>query len=372
MQVTKTRICLLVCLFLSQLANAALDYDVLKMPAAKSHLAAKSLIYSVETFGDRTFATGHRGHIVYSDDLGETWTQAEVPVRVGILDIFFATAEKGWAVGHGGVILHSSDGGKTWEQQYDGYRFGDEGLPFYQKKLKDFQDAAAANPEAEGSEAEGEMLEYLIGEMEYAIDQGADKPFFKVYFHNEKLGYAFGAYGIVVKTEDGGKTWVHAMHNVENDNFYHLFDYTPMTNGRFLLNGEAGQLFDASVEDDRATLLETTPYEGSFFTSVSAKDGSLVVGGLRGLAFVSHDFGETWAAVKKPPTGSVVDSMALDDGRVILVTMTGDVLVSTDSGDTFSRAKTPKVGPIFAVEDGGPGALLVAGPLGVMKIPFGQ
>ena len=358
MQVTKTRICLLVCLFLSQLANASLDYDVLKLPAAKSHLAAKSLVYSVEKFGDRVFATGHRGHIVYSDDLGETWTQAEVPVRVGILDIFFVNAEKGWAVGHGGVILHSSDGGKTWEKQYDGYRFGNEGLDYYQK-------ASAANPESE-------MLEYLIGEMEYAIDQGADKPFFKVYFHNENLGYAFGAYGIIVKTEDGGKTWTHAMHNVENYNFYHLFDYTPMTNGKFLLNGEAGLIFNASVEDDYAKLIENTPYEGSFFTSSSAKDGSLVVGGLRGFTFVSHDFGETWVESKKPPTGSVVDSTTLADGRLVLVTMTGDVLVSTDSGDTFTRAKTPRVGPIFAVEEVSPGALLVAGPLGIIKIPLSQ
>lgn len=358
MQVTKTRICLLVCLFLSQIAHATVDYDVLNLPSAKSHLAAKSLIFSVEKFGDRVFATGQRGHIVYSDDMGESWSQAEVPVRVGILDIFFASAEKGWAVGHGGVILHSSDGGKTWEKQYDGYRFGTEGLAYYKEQ-------SAANPDSE-------VLKFLIGEMEYAIDQGADKPFFKVYFLNESVGYAFGAYGIMVRTEDGGKSWTHAMHNVENDNFYHLFDYTMMDNGNFLLNGEAGLIFNASVTDQYAKLIENTPYEGSFFTSVNAKDGSVVLGGLRGFAFVSHDYGETWTEVKKPATGSIVDSVLLSDGRLVLVTVTGDVLVSNDSGDTFSSANTPKVGPIFAVEDAGNGQLLVGGPRGIIKIALSQ
>lgn len=358
MRVTKTRICLLVCLFLSQVATAAVDYDVLKLPAAKSHLAAKSLIYSVQTFGDRTFATGHRGHIVYSDDLGETWTQAEVPVRVGILDVFFINAEKGWAVGHGGVILHSSDGGKTWEQQYDGYRFGDDGLKFYQAR-------AAEDPE-------DELTQELIGEMEYAIEQGADKPFFKVYFHDENLGYAFGAYGIIVKTEDGGNTWTVAMHAIENSSYYHLFDYTPMANGNFLLNGEAGLIFDSNVDERYSKLMDSSPYEGSFFTSVTAPNGNLVIGGLRGFTFVSQDNGLSWTESKKPTTGSVVDSTILSDGRMVLVSVNGNVLISTDSGESFAHAKVPSVGPIFAVEDGGEGHLLIAGPRGIVKVAMDQ
>jgi photosystem II stability/assembly factor-like uncharacterized protein len=356
MLVTLTRICLLAFMSVSSLAVATIEYDVLEVPAAKSHLASQSLVYSLERFGDRVYAGGHKGHILYSDDNGANWVQAEVPVRLGILDIYFVNAEKGWAVGHGGVILHSEDGGATWVKQYDGYRFGNEGLKFY-------QDKAAADPE-------NELMQTLIYEMEYAVSQGADKPFFKVYFASETVGYAFGAYGSIVKTEDGGESWKHMLHTVENDSYYHLFDYTPMANGRFLINGEAGLIFEGSVEDDYTRQLGTSPYEGSFFTSVTAENGALVVAGLRGFAFVSADNGENWEAVNKPMTGSVVDSVTLSDGRVVLVTVTGDVLVSSDNGSNFERANTPKVGPIFAVEDGGPGQLLLAGPRGIINVPL--
>ncbi|GAA5317804.1 MAG: YCF48-related protein [Candidatus Pelagadaptatus aseana] len=356
MLVTKTRICLLICLFISQLAQASVDYDVLDLPAVESKMATKSLIYNVKTFGDRTFATGHKGHILYSDDNGDTWTQAQVPVRLGILDIYFVNADKGWAVGHGGVILHSADGGETWEKQYDGYRFGEEGLKYYQQRAEE--------------DPESELMETLVYEMEYAVSQGADKPFFSVYFDSETVGYAFGAYGIIVKTEDGGKTWVHWMHTVENDSYYHLFDYTMMENGRFLLNGEAGLIFDASVEDDYTTLLPNSPYEGSFFTSTTASDGSLIVAGLRGFTFVSQDNGQNWQESKKPQTGSVVDSITLADGRVIAVAMTGEVLVSDDNGNSFNKAAIPYVGPIFAVGAGGDGHLLLAGPRGIIKVAF--
>ena len=69
----------------------AVKYDVLELPSVPSDLASKSLIFSVDKFGDRYFATGHFGHILYSDDGGDTWTQAEVPVRSSITAIDFPT-----------------------------------------------------------------------------------------------------------------------------------------------------------------------------------------------------------------------------------------------------------------------------------------
>jgi len=122
------------------LAAKDFTYDVLELPAVPSHLATTSLIYSISKFGDRHFATGHRGHILYSDDGGDSWQQAEVPVRSSILDIDFPNPELGWAVGHEGVILNSTDGGKTWAKQYDGLRYGEEGLAYY-------QELAAAEPD---------------------------------------------------------------------------------------------------------------------------------------------------------------------------------------------------------------------------------
>lgn len=341
----------------------ATDYDVLQLPAVESHLANKSLIYSLYRYGERVFASGHRGHILYSDDNGDSWTQSKVPVRSAILDIHFANDRLGWAVGHGGIILHSKDGGESWLKQYDGHRLGNEGLPFYQK-------LAAQNPD-------NESYKSLIGEMEYALQQGADKPFFKLFFVNEKQGYAAGAYGILLRTLDGGESWLLAMHTVENESFYHLFDSVPMKNQQRLIAGEAGliltavagtinensQLIEGSVKP-----LENSPYEGSFFTCVGADNGNVVIAGLRGQTFVSQDFGKSWSAVTKPTTGSINDSSKLSDGRIVLVTMTGDVLISNDNGLSFADAGIARMGPIFAVTEAGVDALLLGGPGGIRKV----
>ena len=63
----------------SSAAPDTMEYDVLELPAVQSDLAANSLIYSISKFGDRYFATGQHGHILYSDDGGDNWQQAQVP-----------------------------------------------------------------------------------------------------------------------------------------------------------------------------------------------------------------------------------------------------------------------------------------------------
>ena len=92
--------------------------------AAKSPNAHKALINALEKSGDRIFGVGVHGIIVYSDDEGETWTQAdEVPFTKTLTDISCPTQNKCWATGHDATILHSFDAGKTWQIQYQDPEF---------------------------------------------------------------------------------------------------------------------------------------------------------------------------------------------------------------------------------------------------------
>jgi photosystem II stability/assembly factor-like uncharacterized protein len=362
----KLNIIVLICaLTLAATSSAESDgrkYDVLKLPAVPSELASKSLIYSINKFGDRYFATGQHGHILYSDDGGESWQQAEVPVRSSILDVDFPTPELGWAVGHEGVILHSSDGGKTWVKQYDGLRYGKEGLEYYQAM-------AEADPD-------NEDLPYLIEEMEFAISQGADKPLFRVSFPTKDHGYALGAYGMTLETENGGKDWVPVLENIENDGFYHIFDFAPLPEqGKFFASGEAGLLLSIDINEEIARRVENVPWEGSFFTIIDTADGNLVMGGLRGNMFRTDDVGATWQAVKKPPTSAIVDSTRLSDGRLVAVGVGGEVLVSTNNGVSFANVPVAgggqlytSSGYIYAVAEGPDNTLLLGGPNGIRKV----
>jgi photosystem II stability/assembly factor-like uncharacterized protein len=331
-------------------------YDVLELPAVPSEKAIHAPLFFVGKFGDRFFAAGQMGHILFSDDGGETWTQAEVPVRSTVLDVFFINEQLGWAVGHEGVILHSSDGGKTWEKQFDGNRYGDEGLIYYTGLVEE-------NPD-------NELYPYMVEEMEFAISQGADKPLFRVVFHDENYGHAVGAYGMALVTRDGGKNWVHNLETYENDNFNHVFDFAVLPeSGRFFLIGEAGLLMVGDANLEVATRLETVPWEGSFFTGATAADGSIVMGGLRGRMFRTRDQGATWETVEKPPTSAIVASTRLADGRLVFGGAAGEVLVSTDDGASFSMsAASGKVERIFDLTEGDGGTLLLAGLQGIKSV----
>ncbi len=341
------------------LSHAA-TYDVLQLPAVPTKAADKAPLFVVKKFGNRYFAAGAHGHIIYSDDGAKTWTQAAVPVRSTLLDIFFASEKQGWAVGHEGVVLHSGDGGATWELQYDGLRYGQEGLAYYTKMAEE--------------DPENEIYDALIGEMEFAIEQGADKPFFLVVFYDEKHGHIAGAYGMMLETNDGGKTWEHRLHTVENEDFNHIFDFAPLPEpGRYFMVGEAGLLLVGDVNQDVALRVTSVPWQGSFFSAVDAADGAIIMGGLRGRMFRTVDEGLTWTAVEKPPTSAIVTETRLADGTLVAGGVGGEILVSKDNGVDFQMSPAAgTVGPIFDMTQGEGSTLLVAGPRGIKSVTLAQ
>jgi photosystem II stability/assembly factor-like uncharacterized protein len=360
-------------------------YDVLSLPAAKSDLAAEAMVYVVRKFGDRYFAGGIRGHILYSDDGGESWTQASVPVRSGILDIHFPSPEKGWAVGHEAVILHTDDGGETWEKQYDGLQLVQDAKAFYTEALEQVQaqESKQAEESDQAEETEQEQgpdpyyLEMLKGEMEFAESQGASNPLFKIYCFTDIACNAIGAYGLAIRTRDGGKSWEPTMHNNENDTFYHTFDFAPLPGDeRFFLAGEAGTFLIASVGllgnperqgEGSAVRVNSVPWEGSFFASSDTAEDAVVMGGLRGRMFHTADEGDTWVVVDKPDTSTIVDIIRLADDRLVAAGVAGEILISTDNGFTFKRADVaaPRIN---SIAEGPDNSLIVGGPGGLSKV----
>jgi hypothetical protein len=78
--------------------------------------------------GDRLFVVGARGLIAYSDDGGDSWSQATVPVSGTLTAITFTPGGTGFAVGHGGVILRSTTAGESWEKVFDGLQANEQFL----------------------------------------------------------------------------------------------------------------------------------------------------------------------------------------------------------------------------------------------------
>lgn len=282
-----------------------------------SDRAHKTLLIDVVRAGSRIVAVGQRGHILYSDDNGDSWTQAKVPSIALLTSVFFVDAKNGWAVGHDTTILHSTDGGENWVvQKFDPF---DPNAPFEEEALDEEVDWNS------NDNWEDEPLPPPQGE-----------PLLDVWFKNKRLGYAVGAYGYFLRTNDGGKTWTDWSKNIDNYDGAHYYSMNQTINGVLFMVGEMGTMY-RSIDDGSTWETLTSPYDGSLFGVLPTKSPNVVLAfGLQGNVFRSTDLGESWKSITVKSDQSLNGGAVLADGAIVVVGNSGVVLRSTDGGRSFS------------------------------------
>jgi len=328
---------------------------------------SNSLFIDVQKVGKRLLAVGERGLIVYSDDLGGTWRQAEVPVSNALTALYFSDQKNGWAVGHGGVILHSVDGGVSWVKQFDGYQANQVILDRVKQQVDSLKLAYESADELTKEDLlyEIEDAEYALSDAEFDAKMGPANPFLDVWFENKNQGYVVGAYGFFFMTADGGETWQFAANRLENIDRYHLNAIQKIKGGALLIAGEAGALF---ASYDQGVSWETLygPYQGSFFGIQRTKNQhEVLVYGLRGNVFKSSDDGQSWQNIETPADTSLAGSCLSDNGVITLVGFSGTVLTSYDDGQSFLLSERINLDAYNAVETINGVRLVIAGEKGI-------
>lgn len=283
------------------LAQAPTDESL--KPAIMSLKASSALLLDVAQAGKRLVAVGTRGHIVYSDNNGASWVQAPVPTRQLLTSVHFADARNGWAVGHDSLILHTSDAGESWTVQY-------------------------RDPELENQDEEG--FGYL------------EKPLMDVWFRDAQTGFAVGAYGLLLRTDNGGQDWDDVSFDVDNPDGFHYNAISEIKGSGLFMVGELGTMYRSADYGDTWETIEDMPYDGSWFgVSGTGEVGGVVTWGLRGNVFRSEDFGDSWEQVplmtpNNGPLGSTLAGGGVGaDGRLVIVGVGGVVAVSDDAGRSF-------------------------------------
>lgn len=206
--------------------------------AAKSLNAHKALINALEKSGDRIFGVGVHGIIVYSDDEGETWIQADkVPFTKTLTDISCPSQNKCWATGHDATILHSFDGGQTWEIQYQ--------------------------------------------------DTDFDAPLLSIHMYDDYEGVALGAFALSLRTANGGISWDYLF--IDDDEFQPHLNYTYGDNQGWRKSARdegyaVGELGKYYVTDDRGLnwLAIETGYMGSYWSGIKVDEGQSLLLGMSG------------------------------------------------------------------------------------------
>lgn len=328
------------CLGLSMatVAPAALALaDVIETPARETTLAPENLLTDADKAGERIIAVGERGHIIYSDNEGESWAQGKVPVAVTLTGVDFPTEQLGWAVGHSGVVLHTSDGGANWSLQLTGIRAAELAIESKEERVAELEARIEDAPEDEKGDLEWALddLMFSVENMRADLDIGPVNPLLDVWFEDGQHGFVIGAYGMILRTRDGGQTWQDWSGQLDNPTGYHLNAITQVVGGALVIVGEAGRIF-VSVDNGDSWELRDSPYEGSLFGVIgTGKVNEILAFGLRGNMLLSTDLGRSWTTISADSTATLNDGAVAEDGRITLVGNGGAVLVSTNGAESF-------------------------------------
>jgi photosystem II stability/assembly factor-like uncharacterized protein len=286
--------------------------------ARPSERATSSLLLDVARAGDRIVAVGEWGHVVLSDDGGESWRQAgSVPTRATLTSVFFRDEKHGWAVGHDSVVLHSGDGGETWKLQHSA-------------------------PEEE-------------------------RPLLSVWFGGLDHGIAVGAFGAVLLTRDGGESWrlLEPPGGAEDDG--HLNAIFAGPEGSIFIAAERGRVH-RSLDKGETWSAVSPGYAGSFWGGLTLGEGAVLVFGMRGHVFRSDDLGESWRELSSGVDKSLAGGRAEGEEGAVLVGLGGVVLETRDGGEGFELRIQPGRRSLSAVTRGANGRLLIFGETGIETV----
>lgn len=347
-------------------AQAAVEFAF--MPAVRMDDPQHAQLLDIARAGERLVAVGERGVIVLSDDHGQTWRQAEVPVSTTLTAVNFPQPDVGWAVGHAGAILHTADAGESWSLQFDGRDANRQYLAWAESRVVALEEVVAANEDPEQQEA----LEYALDDAMFAVDDATDAietgpadPFLDVLFIDANTGFAVGAYGMLYRTDNAGTDWRIAIDGVANPDRFHYYAMATGVDGRLYLSGEAGLLYYSANKGQSWVRIEDL-YDGSLFGSVDV-EGAVFAFGLRGHVFLSPDGGVSWRELDNDERTSLYGGVALTDGRALMVG-SGGLVLAIDTEGNRQAWRHPSRASLSSAVQAANGDIWLVGMKGLMAL----
>lgn len=325
--------------------------DPLDVVTTPSDFARRGAVSGIARHGDQLIAVGPRGLILVSTDAAKTWSQATSPVGTDLVTVKFQDANTAWAVGHDAVALRTSDGGASWQKVLDGRLVLALLRDNYAVRIK------AGDPAAEK----------LLTEVDRAMEQSATpnvlpSPFLDVWFADANEGYLVGAFGLVLRTQDGGKQWEPIIDKTDNDRRFHMYAVTGNAAERYIA-GEQGLLlrWDAAVSQ---FVKVETPYAGTFF-GMDVQGTRVVVFGLRGNVYIRTNITQAWTKLETGTDANIVAAVNLADDQLVLAAQNGQLLWVQPDTQSVKAFKIPVMGEFLSAVASGPKSISVAGLSGV-------
>jgi photosystem II stability/assembly factor-like uncharacterized protein len=286
--------------------------------------------------GGNKVAVGKFGVILLSKDGGKSWQRRPSDTDNALSAISFADNDHGFVGGSGGMLLATNDGGASWHPQTSGTT--DQLLGIHALTPADVFGVGAfgtlistANGGQSWSKHElawDVLISRVVKETGY-VEPNLNA----VYFSSPGVGWIVGEFGLVLKTEDGGKSWNAQRYGGD---LPQLYTVKFLDDHRGWAMGQAGSLIQTTDGGKRWSSVDIATKRDLYNASLDGQRG-IIVGD--GVVLASHDGGSSWKPVILKSEGRWLSGVTLTSSEAIAVGQGGMTqLLSLD--DIAARSGT--------------------------------
>ena len=328
-------------LFLQTVTEA--DWTVLREDDVIRADGIQGMLQDVHFWDNQNgLVVGDNGLMLITTDGGKTWTKKEAnmrpqgaaagqrpgrPAGAGggppggfgggasptLYNIYFVDEKVGFITGARGTILKTEDSGKTWN-----------------RKMARSEAAAQQNPNRRRG---GGIRANLMG----------------IQMISEKVGFIVGSENTLLKTTDGGETWVGGSERARvgetRNNLENLLFVSPTTGW---VIGSYGTLMH-TTNSGETWEKQDAGVDNNLFGIHFANEKVGWISGQEGLILHTNDGGKTWKQQKTDSPNDLHDIMFANETDGWAVGDFGEVLQTTDGGKTWNSTKVGGSGAIKGV-----------------------
>jgi photosystem II stability/assembly factor-like uncharacterized protein len=283
-------------------------------------------------------AVGKFGLILLSKDGGKSWQRRPSDTANALSAISFADNEHGFVGGSGGMLLATNDGGNSWRSQISGTK--DQLLGVYAVTPTEIFAVGAFGTLLSTSNAGQSWTKHelnwdvLIGRI--VKETGYVEPNLNaVYFTSPNVGWIVGEFGLVLNTNDGGKSWNSQRYGSDLPQLYAV-KFLDDHHGWAM--GQAGSLIQTTDGGKHWSSVEIATKRDLYNTSLDGQRG-IIVGD--GVALASSDGGSSWRPMSLKNEGQWLSGVMLKSSEAIAVGQGGTTqLLTLDNSASQSGTET--------------------------------